>query len=60
MNNFNHMNNKVTFISSSTDFTVTRYFMFSDHILKQFVLPEEYGFSEISFYLHSSLIMIST
>ena len=59
MNNFNHMNNKVPFISSSTDFTVTRYFMFSDHILKQFVLPEDYGFSEMCLYLHISLIMIS-
>ena len=60
MNNFNHMHNKVPFISSSTDFTVTRYFMFSDHILKQFVLPEDCGFSEMRFYLHSTSSIIST
>jgi hypothetical protein len=33
--------------------------MFIDHILKQFVLPEDYGFSEMSLYLHSTSSIIS-
>jgi hypothetical protein len=31
-----------------------------DHILKQFVLPEDCGSSEMCLYLHSTSSMIST